>query len=59
MISAALHNQFKILEAALFPKWQKADPVRRLEITKKLGEIEGKMILEEVNKEVKLKFYAR
>jgi len=51
MISKNLFNQFQILEMFAFPEWQKSNEKKRLEITKKLGESEGQMIIDEIKKE--------
>jgi hypothetical protein len=46
-----LSGIFSILETVAFEEWKDASEERRLEITKKIGEIEGRMILDEIEKE--------
>lgn len=53
MISPQLQGMMKCLEMAAFPIWQKANPVQRKVITKKLGEIEACLIIKEIEKESK------
>lgn len=48
MISDKLQGTFKVLEMLAFPEWQKANESKKLRMTKDLGELEGKMIIEEI-----------
>lgn len=52
MISNKLHEIFSILETAIFPVWEKSNDKDRENITKKLGEREAEMILDEITNEV-------
>ena len=56
MISQILQQKFSIARTAVFPEWQKSSPKRRKEITKKLGEMEGREIIREINQEVKNRY---
>lgn len=47
-----LQNTFWMLETAAFIEWKDATPERKEEITKHLGELEGRMIVEEISKQV-------
>jgi hypothetical protein len=53
MISQKLHHIFSILEMEAFPRWQKADAQGKEKISKELGEIEGKLIIKEIEEESK------
>lgn len=53
MISYKLHQYFNILETAIFPTWKKANKKERDWIAKKLGELKGKMIIDEIKKKSK------
>ncbi len=50
-ISPKLRAAFGIMETAAFIEWREATPERKLEITKKLGEFEGQMIINEIEEE--------
>lgn len=55
-ISNSLQTTFHLLETAAFIEWRDATPERKEEITKQLGELEGRMIIEEIEKEVELEY---
>jgi len=44
---------FDYLEFCIFQDWKKANETERIKIVKKLGEFEGKLMIEEINKECK------
>ena len=50
-VSNKLQTLFWALETAAFLEWRDATPERREEITRELGQLEGKLILEEIEKE--------
>ena len=50
-ISSKLQTVFFALECAAFEEWKNATPERREEITKMLGRLEGKMIIDEIEAE--------
>jgi hypothetical protein len=51
-----LRAQFALIEMAIFPEWLKADDKRREEIAKELGQMEAKMTIAEIEKEVALRY---
>ena len=55
-ISSKLRNTFWMLETAAFIEWKDATPERKEEITRQLGELEGRMIVEEIEREVNNKY---
>lgn len=54
MISEKLRQEFHILETVFFLEYQKANKKERERICKKLGEYEGRKIIEEINQQSKL-----
>jgi hypothetical protein len=48
-----LQNMFTLVETMIFPEWLKSNEKERERIVKGLGKKEGKMILEEIKKEMK------
>jgi len=49
-MSEKLRQLFFLLESAMLVEWQKANKKDRDKLCKKLGELEGKLIIEEINK---------
>lgn len=54
MVSNKLEIVFKVLEQEAFQRWQKATQKEKDKIIKKLGVLEGKMIIKEIEKQSKL-----
>ena len=57
MISSQLNHSFKLIEILTFPIWQQANEKERERIARELGEMEAKMIMEEIEKECEIKFH--
>ena len=53
MLSQKLQNLFHSIETIGFIEWQKSNPKKRERICKKIGEIEAKLIIKEIEEEVK------
>ena len=56
MISSKLQAVFFCLELVAFEEYRSATLKRRGEICKKLGELEAKMVIKEIEKEVNKKY---
>ena len=49
----SLRGAFQVIEMVAFQEWKDATPERREEITRALGELEARMILQKIDEEVK------
>jgi len=54
-----LQGIFNIMEIAAFQEWKAASPKRREEITEKIGRLQAKMIIEEIESQAQHESHAR
>jgi len=55
MISQTLRSKFHILEMVAFQEWKTATPERQRKITRRLARFEARMIMQEIEEQVRIK----